>query len=98
MGPRPSSSALGHAMQSQGRKKVHLEFEDGQRGVVDFQVGNVTRVILSAGLLAGTVFEGGPGNAHAGRMGDAPAHALSFQGLVQLLRLRAQSPGPPPVR
>ena len=41
-------------MQSKGRKMAHYEFEDGQRGVMVFQVGNVTRVILCAGLLLGT--------------------------------------------
>ena len=41
-------------MESKSRKKVHYEFEDGQRGVVDYQVGNVTRCILSAGLLSAT--------------------------------------------
>ena len=47
-----AASALGHQMESKGRKKVRYKFEDGQVGVVDYQVGNVTRCILSAGLLA----------------------------------------------
>ena len=47
-----AASALGHQMESQGRKTVRYKFEDGQVGVVDYQVGNVTRCILRAGLLA----------------------------------------------